>query len=309
MFRLRIRDNLWMALGATLFLVLILVILRFNQYGQSATQAALQSKRLELVGQTRLALASASEAEKSAVMAVTDEDSKGYADQARAATSQAESVRHDLQRALRQGGTARELDIFEQFSRAFAEFQRVDTDLLDLAIKNTNIKAYNLTFGPAKQSIDEMSAGLTTIVAKSANWPDSRNVALLTLGTEVAALRIQTLLAPHIAEENDNKMDEIEAQMNGLAREVQRNLGLLAVHPKLSGESDVSAASSAFRRYSGIKAQILTLSRENTNVRSLTISLTQKRSVMLLCQESLAALQQAVMDEPISAREKPTNPR
>jgi hypothetical protein len=309
MFRLRIRDNLWMAVGAALFVVLILVILRFNQYGQSATQAALQSKRLDLVGQTRLALASASEAEKSSVMAVTDEDSKGYADQARAATSQAESVRHELQRALMQGGTAREVSIFAQFSQAFAEFQRVDTDLLDLAIKNTNIKAYNLAFGPAKQSMDEMSAALTTIVAKSVNWPDSRNIAVLTLGAEVASLRIQTLLAPHIAEENDKKMDELEAQMNEQGHEVQENLDLLAAHPKLSGDSDVGAASSAFRRYMSIKSQILVLSRENTNVRSLTISLTRKRSVMLLCQESLAALQQAIMDEPISARGKPTSPR
>jgi len=297
MLGLRIRNNLWMLIGATLFLVLILVILRFNQYGQTAAREAFQAKRLDLVTQTRLALASASEAEKSAVMAVTDEDSVGYAAQARAATTQAERVRRELQQALSQGENAREKNLFAQFSEAFAEFQRIDNDLLALAVKNTNIKAYSLAFGPAQQWVDNMNGALSKIVAKSAAWPEFHNTATLALGAEAAVLRIQALLAPHIAEESDQKMDELEALMNGHAREVQKNLDGLAAYPKLAGDSELEAAASAFRRYSAVKTQILALSRENTNVRSLAMSLTLKRKVMLACQETLAALQQAIADE------------
>ncbi len=311
MVRLRIRDNLWMAVGAALFLVLVLVILRFNQYGQSATVAAFQARRLDLVSRTRLALASAAEAEKSAVMAVTDEDSIGYADQARAATTQADSVRRELQRLLVQGGTTREVELFGQFSEHFAEFQRIDSDLLALAVKNTNLKAYALAFGPAEQSIGEMNAALSHIMVKSAAWHESRDVALLALGAEVAALRIQVLLAPHIAEESVGRMDELEARMNSAARDVQRALGGLAELPKLGAEPDLGLATAAYGRFSAVKTQILALSRENTNVRSLSISLTQKRKVMLLCQETLAALQQAITEETVPgvARGKPPSPR
>ena len=311
MLSLRIRNNLWMLIGSALFLALILVVLRFNQYGQTAAREALQAKRLDWVNQTRLALASASEAEKSAVMAVTDEDSVGYAAQARAATTQTESARRELQRALSHGGNAHEKDLLGQFSKAFAEFQRIDNDLLALAVKNTNIKAYSLAFGPAQQLVDNMNGALSKIVTKSAAWPEFRNTAMLALGAEAAVLRIQALLAPHIAEESDQKMDELEALMNGHAREVQRNLDGLAAYPKLAGDSELEAAASAFRQYSAVKTQILALSRENTNVRSLAISLTQKRKVMLACQETLAALQQAISDETrgSAAQARPPSPR
>ena len=308
MVRPGVRVSLWMAIGAALFVALILVVLRFNQYWQSGAQAAIQAKRLDLVSQARLALASASEAEKSAVLAVTDEDSQRYADQARAATAQAESARRELQTLLQKGGTAREADLFAQFSQVFVEFQRIDSEVLALAVKNTNIKAYGLAFGPAEESIGEMNAALSRIVAKSAGWPESRKVALLALGAQAAVLRIQVLIAPHIAEESDKKMDEFEALMNEQAREVQKDLEDLAAVTTLAKDSDWVTAASAYRRYSAVRTQILALSRENTNVRSLTLSLTQKRKVMSLCQDNLAALQQAITEEPVS-HARPVSPR
>ena len=69
-----------------------------------------------------------------------------------------------------------------------------------------------------------MDIALSKLVAKSASSPDAGNVALLAFGAQTAALRIQTLLAPHIAEENDKKMDELEALMTREDREVHNDL-------------------------------------------------------------------------------------
>jgi hypothetical protein len=86
----RSKDVLLMAVGAAMLLVVMLVALHFQRGQSPAEQLAFKARRVDLVERIRLALALASEAEKSAVLAVTDEDSQKYADQARAATAEVE---------------------------------------------------------------------------------------------------------------------------------------------------------------------------------------------------------------------------
>jgi hypothetical protein len=306
-----IKEGLWMTGGAAVLLVIMLVVLHFQRGQSPAEQVAFKAKRIDAVERMRLALASASEAEKSAVMAITDEDSQKYADQARAATAEVEQGRTDLGQLLDAGGTQREKDLLAQFSKVFADFQSVDKDLLVMAVKNTNIKAYSLAFGPAADAITEMNDALSRLVTETRNRADARNVALLAFGAQTAALRIQALLAPHIAEESDAKMDAMEARMTKDDQEVHRDFDALAALSMFSGDTDLATATSAYARFSELRAKIIPLSRENTNVRSLTISLDQKRKVMFLCQDALASLQQAISEEPIPGVNyaAPSNPR
>ena len=293
-----IRDLLWMAAGAVLLLALALAAFYFRQDQTPAEQRALRARRIDIVGRMRSALAASSDAEKSAVLSPTDQDSQSYADQARAATAEVERGRRELGDLLEAGGTREEKNLLDQFSRAFTELQRVDAELLPLAVRNSNLKAFGLAFGPAAEALEEMMTAVSRLVAKSATWPDARNVVLLAMGAETAALHIQALLAPHIAEESDKKMDELEAVIAKEDQQVRDDLDRLAAIPRLKADPDLDTASSSFARFSAIRAQILALSRENTNVRSVAISLSQKRKVMLLCRDALDALQQAVLAEP-----------
>src|SRR5271167_2381011 len=114
-----IKDVLWMVFGAVILLVVMLVALHFQRGQSPAELVAFKAKRVDLVEQMRLDLASASEAEKSAVMAITDEDSQKYADQARGATADVERGRNELGQLLDSGGTQREKDLLAQFSKVF----------------------------------------------------------------------------------------------------------------------------------------------------------------------------------------------
>ena len=303
-----IKEFLWMAIGAVILLVVMLVVLHFKTEQNPAKQLAFKAKRVELVAHMRLTLASASEAEKSAVLAVTDQDSQIFADQARAATLEVERERKELGELLATGGTLGEKDLLVQFSKDFIDFQHIDNELLGLAVKNTNIKAYSLAFGPAADALKEMDTVLSKLVAKSAGSPESGNVTLLAFGAQTAALRIQTLLAPHIAEESDKKMDELEAAMAKDDQQVRKDLDGLASLQKFQADPDLEAAKSAYVRFTEIRKRIIILSRENTNVRSLAISLGEKRKVFFLCQDILSALQQAIQAEPVSGGSVP-NPR
>ncbi len=308
-----LRDILWMTGGAALLLACVLLVLHFRDLQTPANQLAFKARRVELVERIRLSVAVASEAEKSAVLAITDEDSQAYADQAWKATAAVEQGRKDLEQLLQSGGTKNENALLTRFSGAFSEFQRIDKELLDLAVKNTNLKAYSLAFGPAAGALKEMDLALARVVAAAADSPSASDLKVIQLadGARIAALRLLTLLPPHIAEESDQKMDEMEAVMANNDQVVRQNLESLSALPSLSSNADLAAATERYARFTGLKVQILKLSRENTNVRSLTISLSQKRKTMLSCQDALSALEQAIQEEPIAglSGRTPVSPR
>ena len=74
----------------------------------------------------------------------------------------------------------------------------------------------------------------------------------------------------------------------------------LAALQDFKGDSDLETARSDYTKFSEIRTSILALSRENTNVRSLVISLGQKRKVMIVYQDDLSALHKAILEEPIA---------
>ena len=289
-----INDILWMAAGAAALLVCILLVFHFHKDHDPVAQVAFKAQRSDLVGRMQLDLASASEAEKSAVLAITDEDSQKFADQARAASAKVDQERREMSVLLTTGGTQGEKDLLAQFATAFAEFQRIDKDLLVLAVKNTNLKAYSLAFGPAAAALKEMDAALARFAT------DDALVMRLADNARIAAWRLLTLLPPHIAEEDEKKEDAMEALMATGDAQVRKNLEVLAALPKFSNDPALATATARYAEFSKLKTQIIALSRENTNVRSLSISLNQKRKVMLVCQDTLGALQQAILAEPIA---------
>jgi len=306
------RENaIWMVGGSVTLILLFLVVFHFYQKQNPAEQLAFKASRVDLVSRMQLALASASEAEKSAVLAITDQDSQKYAGQARTATVEVEKARQEFDNLLKTGGTKGEKELFKQFSELFTDFQRIDNNLLDLAVKNTNIKAYNLAFGPATTALNEMNTALSRLIASNSKSPENKKVMLLAYGTEISVLRLQTLIPPHIAEESDQKMDELEALMSKEDKQIRKNLDELTAFRNLNQKANLTEAVLSYAQFSKIKTQILALSRENTNVKSLSMSLNQKRKVMLLCHDTLNKLQQAVLEEPIAGVTygRPARPR
>jgi hypothetical protein len=294
------KDVLWVAAGAVALVLFIVAMLHFRKNGDVTSELAFKARRVDLAGLMQLDLASASEAEKSAVLSTTDSDSQTFADQSRAASAKVEDERLELQELLATGGTQAERESLARFTTSFAEFQRIDRDLLALAVKNTNVKAYSLAFGPAAGELEEMSAALDVLVSQNADSPRAKQVMLLAFRVQIGALRIQSLLPPHIAEESDQKMDDLEASMAAEDAEVRKSLNGLSALPQLGKDPEVLTATARYADFSRIRTQILALSRENTNVRSLSISLNQKRKVMLECLAALDALQQSILAEPIA---------
>ena len=291
------RIALWAFAGVLVLSLLLFVVWRFGQASSPAAALALKASRVDLVGQLQVALASAAEEEKSAVLATTDEASASFAARARAATAELERQRVELGKLLQAGGTPRERELLDQFSRAFADLRQVDEEVLGLAVKNTNLKAFALAFGPGAAALAELDAALARLAQRSPAGPRADQVRRLADQVRIGTLRVQALLAPHIAEERDDRMDHLEATMAG---EVASARAALAELARVAGAPEVAPATAGLDRYLELQRQVLALSRENTNVKSLALSLGRKRAVQAVCQEALAALQQAILEEPIA---------
>jgi hypothetical protein len=286
------QDAVRAVVGAAIFAAIFLLIWYLRP--DPAKAIASRTARVELVGRMQAGLSAASEAEKSAVLAVADAESRVYADQARAATAEVELERRELEQLLGTVAARGEAELLARFSEAFARLQRIDDQVLGLAARNTNVKAYGLAFGPAAEALEEVDGAL----ARLANRGDGQ-VARLADDARIALLRIQSLLAPHIAEESDAKMARLEVLMRKAEAGIRGDFAALASRPAISVDPDFRTASSRLARYLELEAQILVLSRENTNVQSLALSLNQKRKAMVECLSALGSLKQAILEEPI----------
>jgi hypothetical protein len=171
--------------------------------------------------------------------------------------------------------------------------------VLDLAVENTNLKAQRLSFGPAQEAADAFLQSLDALVP--ATQADAWRVKALA-ATAVAAVReIQALQAPHVAEPDDAAMTRIEKRMTAAEGEARNALKTVSGLVAPGSRTRLAAASSALDRFVDFNRQLIALSRRNTNVRSLALSLGQKRMLTAACEESLRGLQDALSKRGLSA--------
>jgi len=237
----------------------------------------------------------AADAANRAVMWDTDEGSTAAAEEARGVRGMVERDLEALRSTLRSLGYDQDLIHLESFATCLAEYTRLDDEILPLAVENTNLKAQRLSFGPARAAADELLASLDATVGTGAAEEVCRAEALAATA-RTAVLRLLVLQAPHIAESEDVAMTQIEEQMTASATAARRALDELGESLPPTAAPGLAQASAALDRLVAVNDEIVTLSRRNTNVRSLALSLGRKRVVAVECENRLEALEQALAE-------------
>jgi hypothetical protein len=234
----------------------------------------------------------AADAANRAVMAETDEASVTFAKEAEQATEAVEKDAGALGPILQNLNYTDEGRLLDEFKSRFAEYRMLDRRILDLAVENTNLKAQRLSYGPAQEAADAFRDALKTLVPSSP--AEAWHVQAL-VATAVKTVReIQVLQAPHIANADEAVMTRMETEMATSEMEARRSLDALRAVTPPASKPHLDAAVAALARFMDLNAQIIALSRRNTNVRSLALSLDQKRTITVSCEERLHALQNAL---------------
>jgi hypothetical protein len=246
-----------------------------------------------LADDLRVELAKASNASDRAVMADTDEESVAFAREAEKASGAVELGAASLAARLQNLGYPAESHTLEDFTGHFAEYRKVDRDVLDLAVQNTNLKAQRLSFGPVREAADQLHDALAGAAA-AASQKDRCRVDGLVARAEMAVREIQILQAPHIAEAEDATMAKIEKEMTDRQATARDALKLLGWGASPAMTRQLDAAKAALDRFDRLAAEVVALSRKNSNVRSLALALRRTPTLVAACDGSLAQLQDAL---------------
>ena len=286
-----IQVGVAIALALVLFFIAAFLLRYEGSHGlQSAFERSM--KKLHLLQTMSRALLVSAEAEKSAVMADTDEASQAFAEQSLQASHNVEKARRELEPLV--GGTRQEAQLFREFSGCWDKLQEIDREVLALAVQNTNLKALRLSFVPAAEAMRRMENALNQLMDGVSASPDALGITRLASQAGMGALHMYTLHAPHIAESSATRMDELEAVMHSLDAQVTDALQSLHALVDESGKPFLDAAWASYKDFQHITTEIVTLSRQNSNIRSYALSLGQKRQMTARCQDVLAALQETV---------------
>jgi hypothetical protein len=291
----KFKEQFPLLLGWGIALVVILsALFAWNSKNLESTRTVyatlLEKKRV--IDQMRIFMAKSIEMEKNAVMALTDQESMEYAKQSRAAS---DTVAQNLitMRALI-SAAPNEQKLLDEFTTCWTELGKVDQDILQLAVENTNLKAAALSREKGGEIMQRFESALDAIRASLKDSPREGEAAALASRAMIAALKILNLHGPHIIETDEKKMDQLEARMTTEEAAARQSLAALEEVLAPAKPESLVEAKADFAELMALTSQVVKLSRQNSNIKSLELSMGRKRIIAAQCDEVLAALQEAV---------------
>jgi hypothetical protein len=292
------------ALAASL-IFLVLLALYFSKLmdrnAQTGSVLGYTMRSGEMTSRMRIHLLKSVELEKSAFMAITDEESKAFADQSLMNADSVERDYRELKGFVDAEGVGEEIKLLKEFDDCWKNFREIDKELLKLSVENTNIKAASLSFTKGAEAMERFEKALAEMMKIHTSVGKEARIAKLAYQAATAALSIYSLQAPHINEADDTKMDEIESVMRANEKRVRSAVNDLSSLIDKRDRVSLNSASSAFEELMKINSEVVRLSRINSNIKSLELSLGRKRKVAAQCEEALNSLQETVRSRTFKA--------
>lgn len=284
----------FLSLAVTLA-VLVVIGLKFKAGNHNLENLVARTvKKQEILSRMRINLFKSVHIEKGAVMADTDEMSRTLASESAQMADAVDKDRLELSRIIGEDNINEEKILLRDFDNCWESLRKIDQVLLDFAVENTNIKASILSFSKGSKAIESFERDLESLM--SDNSPSGQDSRVVRLASEAitAGCKVHYLQAPHIAAAFDVEMDRIEAQIAKLNELVRSSLEKLEPLVPDTQKPLLRKAASAYAEFEAVTAEVIRLSRQNTNIKSFELSLGRKRNVTSQCDEILAGLQAVV---------------
>ena len=255
----------------------------------------------EVLSQMRVNLLKSVEMEKNAVMAQTDEESQVFAAQSLAASAAVEQDQKQLNSLIDAAPMQDERNLVIEFNNCWTELRKLDEVILELAVQNANLKAASLSREKGAEAMRRFEHALEDVMRLYLGAQNEGRVARLLCRAMTSGLKIYNLHSFHIAEASDEKMDQIEMQMKAEQNEASNSLDELTGIVGEKSRQALLQAKTAFTEFMEVTEKVIKLSRQNSNVKSLELSLGRKRKVAAQCDEILVTFQEVVQNRTFKA--------
>ena len=292
---------LWGVGFSVVVLFFFIITKSYNSFAPSTDTYLNVIKKSELLAQMRINLHKSVEMEKNAVMAITDEESREYAEQSRLSSAAVEQDLLQIQSFVEATSLQDEKKFVGEFQICWMKCRKLDQVILELAVENTNLKAAALSQKEGVATMRRFQYALEEVMRSNLRTTKEDLVAGSAWHAIAACGHILNMHGSHIAEISNEIMDQLEMQMKGAAEEVRKALDELANIADLENHDALSQAKTTFSEFMAVNAKVLELSRKNSNAKSLELSIGKKRLISAECAEVLAAFQNAVRTRPFKS--------
>ena len=202
------------------------------------------------------------------------EEAMRAAQEARDASARVTATAGTLRARLAALGYAAETKMLAGFDAQYGEYVQLEQEVLGLVAENTNSRAQRLASGDGQRAADAFFEALSRVAGLGSGAPDVR----------ASLLEIQLLEMRHILEADDAPMMAMERRMDALAARARAPLAAR------SGDAAAAEALRALEAFLAVHADVVALSRRNTDVKGLALTLGRKRLIAAACETSLAEL-------------------
>jgi GH24 family phage-related lysozyme (muramidase) len=261
---------------------------------QANLHALLEKQRL--AAQLQQSLLAASDAANKSLLAPDEAAASQQAAAAKAAFEAGAGQLQSLSALIEKGNNPKEIEAVKPVVADFKELDAAYAALHGLVARNTNVRAARLSRHEAAQAVERLRQALAPILAA----PDCA-AAAQALRAIAAAQAILILHPLHIDERSAAGMDALEAAMNQDDRDARTALAGLADLAAPSGDGAAQAqaakaAQDAYEAFWTVHAAIIGLSRENSNIEAIALTMGRKQLLQAKILADLTTLA-AVIDE------------
>lgn len=239
---------------------------------QDVVRTLLEKERL--VAQARYQLLLATSATKNAVLATSQDAATQFAGDARTASGQVRQALDRLATLIRQDRESKEAQALAQVNTDFGQLETVAGAIWGMVGRNTNLRASELSHTEATQAVGRLEKALAPVI-DGPDCPAAREG----LRATAAALTLLSLEDRHIDLEGAADMDRLEqamAEQHALARGALDRLA-----PLLGAGSPVpEAAREAWDALWRTNQTVVRLSRENSNINALALTMGRARQML-----------------------------